>query len=74
MNGRVKLINGLDAARKAPSAEIRKLEGLFGNVAKGLKNDVNQENKIVLPESGIFDMKDLVFSDIGNLMLGLTYR
>lgn len=53
---------------------IDELEELFGIVAEGLKHDLNQQNKFVFPGSGTFDIKDPLFSDKGDLMLGLTYR
>ncbi|KAL8710646.1 MAG: hypothetical protein Q9220_004870 [cf. Caloplaca sp. 1 TL-2023] len=54
--------------------QINKIDGLFGQVAEGLKHDLNQQNKFVFPGNGTFDMKDPIFSDRGDLMLGLTYR
>ncbi|KAL8952929.1 MAG: hypothetical protein Q9222_001188 [Ikaeria aurantiellina] len=54
--------------------QINKIDGLFGQVAEGLKNDLNQQNKFVFPGNGTFDMKDPIFSDKGDLMIGLTYR
>ncbi len=70
-----KLSDVSQAAKESLSKDIiGALEELFGNVAEGLKHDLNQQNKFVFPGSGTFDIKDPLFSDKGDLMLGLTYR
>ncbi|KAL8834354.1 MAG: hypothetical protein Q9176_007537 [Flavoplaca citrina] len=63
-----------DAKEALSKKVIDGLEALFGSVAEGLKHDLNQLNKFVFPGSGTFDIKDPLFSDKGDLMLGLTYR
>ncbi|KAL9626416.1 MAG: hypothetical protein Q9204_007324 [Flavoplaca sp. TL-2023a] len=67
-----------DQSKDAKEALSKKLivglEALFGSVAEGLKHDLNQQNKFVFPGSGTFDIKDPLFSDNGDLMLGLIYR
>ncbi|KAL8865478.1 MAG: hypothetical protein Q9198_009304, partial [Flavoplaca austrocitrina] len=63
-----------DAKEALSKKIIDGLEALFGSVAEGLKHELNQQNKFVFPGSGTFDIKDPLFSDNGDLMLGLIYR
>ena len=53
---------------------IKGLESTFTDVGSSIKNDLNNQNKFIFPGSGTFDLKDPIFSDKGDLMLGLTYR
>ncbi|MCJ1395979.1 hypothetical protein MMC18_008865 [Xylographa bjoerkii] len=48
--------------------------GVFANVADNLKYVLNNQNKFIFPGNGTFDMKDPIFSDKGDLLVGLTYR
>ena len=69
-----KMSDDFQASKNTLREQIEVIEGLFGQVAEALKNDLNQQNKFVFPGNGTFDMKDPIFSDKGDLMLGLTYR
>ena len=61
-------------AKQSVAGEVKKLVDLFSEVGKGLRNDLNNQNKFIFPGNGTFDMKDPIFSDNGDLMVGLTYR
>ena len=61
-------------AKKLFETEIQGLDKKFTDLASAMKNDLNNQNKFIFPGSGTFDMKDPIFSDKGDLMLGLTYR
>lgn len=54
--------------------EIKKLDSTFAEIASALQNNLNNQNKFVFPGNGTFDMQDPVFSEKGDLMLGLSYR
>ena len=77
-----KLINEwaekIDSNYKEEKEKLREraksFETLFRNVAAELKDDLNNQNKFVFPGNGTFDMKDPIFSDNGDLMVGLTYH
>ncbi|KAK0384083.1 hypothetical protein NLU13_8172 [Sarocladium strictum] len=56
------------------SAWLQGRKDVFKTVAEGIQQDLNNSSKFVFPGNGTFDIKDPLFSDEGNLMVGLVYR
>ncbi|KAL8788291.1 MAG: hypothetical protein Q9195_007388 [Heterodermia aff. obscurata] len=54
--------------------QFKILDSTFMKIASELQNDLNKLNQFIFPGSGTFDLKDPIFSDKGDLMLGLSYR
>ena len=61
-------------AKQQYGDEVKKFDKLFSGVAATLKSELNHQNKFIFLGDGGFDMKDPIFSDEGDLMVGLTYR
>lgn len=61
-------------AKKTLSDWVKSRHQVFTNVADEIQKGLNNGNKFVFPGNGTFDMKDPLFSDEGNLMVGLAYR
>ena len=62
------------SAKQSFENEVKSFDRLFSQVGTALRDDLNNQNKFVFPGNGTFDMKDPIFSDNGDLMVGLTYR
>lgn len=67
------LEKGLKESESLVRAKVEKLCDM-SQLKKSLEGALNNQTKLIFPGGGTFAMKDPVFSAVGDLLIGLTYK